>query len=290
MIKVSDSDFQISCYNSINYVLFVIFIICLPFGKFMIQFVHGPFGGVNMQVVTYRRVSTERQGRSGLGLEAQTDYIAHAVRQHGWEIIDEFTDEGVSGSLEPMQRNGLRQAIELCKRTGACLLVAKLDRLSRSVLDIATLVEQLPCIKVATMPTADKFQLHLYAALAEQERDFIKQRTSDALASLKARAAAGDELSQQKVQTWSDNIAAAHASGVNRQRSIKVRAVRADAFAATVEDNILAARTRGHTTLQAIANYLNERGITTRRGKRWTPAAVSRVESRFPTPSDRSSM
>ncbi|MCE0802963.1 recombinase family protein [Buttiauxella sp. S04-F03] len=235
-----------------------------------------------MQVVTYRRVSTERQGRSGLGLEAQADYIAHAIHQHGWEVIGEFMDEGVSGSRSPMQRAGLRQAIELCKRTGACLLVAKLDRLSRSVLDIATLVEQLPCIKVATMPMADKFQLHLYAALAEQERDFIKQRTSDALASLKARAVAGDELSQQKVKSWSDNIAVAHASGVNRQRSIEVRGEQADSFAATVEDNILAARSRGHITLQAIADYLNDRGITTRRGKLWTPAAVSRVESRFP--------
>ncbi|WP_219631675.1 recombinase family protein, partial [Klebsiella quasipneumoniae] len=95
--------------------LLIGFIICLPLGKFMIQFVHGYLGGMNMQVVTYRRVSTERQGRSGLGLEAQADYIAHAVRQHGWEIIGEFTDEGMSGSLAPMQRDGLRQAIELCR-------------------------------------------------------------------------------------------------------------------------------------------------------------------------------
>jgi len=233
-----------------------------------------------MQVVTYRRVSTKRQGRSGLGLEAQADYIAHAIHQHGWEVLGEFIDEGASGSLAPMQRDGLRQAIELCKRAGACLLVAKLDRLSRSVLDIATLVETLPCIKVATMPMADKFQLHLYAALAEQERDFIKQRTSDALASLKARAVAGDELSQQKVKSWSDNIAVAHASGVNRQRSIEVRGVQADSFASTIEDNILAARSRGCSTLQAVADYLNNKGIATRRGNKWTPAAVRRIDSR----------
>jgi len=233
-----------------------------------------------MQVVTYRRVSTERQGRSGLGLESQAQYIAQAVTQNGWEVIGEFVDEDASGSLPPMQRDGLRQAIELCKSIGACLLVAKLDRLSRSVRDIATLVEELPCLKVATMPTADKLQLHLYAALAEQERDFIKQRTSDALASLKARAAAGDERSQQKVQTWSDNIATAHASGLNRQRSIEVRGGLADSFASSIDDNILAARSRGCSTLQAVADYLNNKGIATRRGNKWTPAAVRRIDSR----------
>lgn len=233
-----------------------------------------------MKVVTYRRVSTAKQDRSGLGIEAQQDYIAHAITAHGLEVVGEFIDSGVSGGMAPGDRMGLSAALALCKEKGACLLVAKLDRLSRSVKDIATLMEQV-CVRVATMMQADNFQLHLFAALAEQEKAFIQSRTRDALASLKARAAGGDVIAQGKVKTWSDNIAKAHESGINRKRSIEVRSAKAHAFASTVEDNILAARSRGHSTLQAVADYLNGKGIVTRRGTSWTPTAVKRVVTKM---------
>ncbi|WP_310736368.1 recombinase family protein [Pantoea hericii] len=232
-----------------------------------------------MNVITYKRVSTEKQGKSGLGMEAQEDYITTAVAAGGWCVVGEYEDVGVSGALAPMERPGLRAALEHCKRTGAGLLVAKVDRLSRSVKDVATVME-IVSVLVATMPGADNFQIHLFAALAEQERDFIKSRTKAALQALKTRAAGGDTVAQEKVKTWSDNIQKVNASGANRGASVVVRKAKADAFAATVADNILAARARGAETLQAVADYLNGKGIKTRRGGEWTATQVMRIEKR----------
>lgn len=235
-----------------------------------------------MKVVIYRRVSTGKQAQSGLGLEAQKEYCDIALNQiSDAQVIGEYVDAGISGALPVTEREGLRQAIELCNREGACLLVAKLDRLSRSVKDIAGLIEELPCLKVATMMQADKFQLHLFAALAEQEKDFIKERTKAALTSLKARAAGGDAVSQNKVKSWSDNIGIANSAGVNRANSLRVRQARAKVFSDSVEDNIIAARSKGCDTLQLVADYLNQRNITTIRGAKFTATAVKRVEDKI---------
>lgn len=138
--------------------------------------------------ITYRRVSTAEQGKSGLGLAAQNrdlyTYLTHYSGQP-YEVIAEFVDI-LSGSDD--NREELEKAIELAKKEKAILLVAKLDRLSRKVAFIASLMEDKKLqFKVACLPQADKFQLHLYAALAEQERDFISQRTIAALKEAKAR-------------------------------------------------------------------------------------------------------
>lgn len=229
-----------------------------------------------MKVVTYKRVSTEKQGKSGLGLEAQQEYINTVVASHDLEVVGTFTDSGISGSLAPMERDGLKEALALCKATGAWLLVAKLDRLSRDVEHIAGLIK-IVCIKVATMMQADTFQLHLFAALAEQEKAFIQSRTKAALASLKARAVAGDAVAIEKVQKWKDNAAVNNEIGKNRKASLAVRQAKASVFASSVEDNILAAQQRGLKTLLSIAEHLNSKGITTIRGAQWTSIAVSRI-------------
>jgi DNA invertase Pin-like site-specific DNA recombinase len=138
-----------------------------------------------MKIVIYRRVSTKGQGDSGLGLEAQERDIALFLESHAGEheVIGEFFDieSGANNN-----REGLAQAVALCQAKGAALLVAKLDRLSRRVSYIAAMMEAIE-VRVACMPNADNFQLHIYAALAQQERDFISQRTKAALREAKAR-------------------------------------------------------------------------------------------------------
>lgn len=134
------------------------------------------------QYVVYTRVSTKEQGRSGLGLEAQERDIQLFLTNYSevpWEIVGRFQDVQSGGDDDRPQ---LRVALEQCRRTGAELLVAKLDRLGRKVSFIAQLMDDAKVrLRVATMPQADKFQLHIYAALAEQERDFISARTKAAL-------------------------------------------------------------------------------------------------------------
>lgn len=139
--------------------------------------------------IAYLRVSTKEQGRSGLGLEAQRRDISIFAQQRDSEalILAEYTDID-SGS--DSSREALRKAVIHSKKVGATLLVSKLDRLSRKVSFIASLIEDKNLkFKVASMPHADKFQLHIYAALAEQERDFISLRTKAALAEKKAKGA-----------------------------------------------------------------------------------------------------
>ncbi|WP_349665525.1 recombinase family protein [Pseudomonas sp. NW5] len=164
-----------------------------------------------MQVVAYLRVSTERQGESGLGIDAQRDYIAQAARAKGWEVVAEFVDTA-SGTVAPTERPECIKAMGAAKELGALLVVAKLDRLSRDVEHIAAMVKRVP-FKVATMPDADAFQLHIYAALAQQEREFIAGRTRDALASLKARAESGDAAAQAKVSRRDAGRRKAHEAG-----------------------------------------------------------------------------
>lgn len=139
--------------------------------------------------IAYLRVSTREQGRSGLGLEAQKRDINLFIQNHASEgdLLESYI-EIVSGSNSSRQE--LTEAIKRAKELDVTLIVSKLDRLSRKVSFIATLMEdKLLKFKVASMPHADKFQLHIYAALAEQERDFISIRTKAALAEKKASGA-----------------------------------------------------------------------------------------------------
>lgn len=216
-----------------------------------------------LQFVTYRRVSTEDQGRSGLGLDAQDRDIRlyldnYAGQPH--EIAGAFLDVQ---SGKDNERPELAKALDLCRRTGAELLIAKLDRLSRRVSFISALIED-PKIKlrVAAMPNADKFQLHIYAALAEQERDFISLRTKAALAEAKAR---GQKLGGLRDATGKRNEAI--------QRDAR-------AFAERVAPIIEPLRATGKT-LTEIAGALEGAGIETPRGGTWTATQVKRALDRL---------
>lgn len=214
------------------------------------------------QYVIYTRVSTEDQGRSGLGLEAQERDIAIFLDKFSdipFEVIGEFRDVQSGADSE---RPELTKALDLVRKTGAELLVAKLDRLSRKVLFIATLMDDKRVkLRVAQMPQADKFQLHIYAALAEQERTFISERTKAALKAAKGR---GVRLGGLRDKT------------MKRNEAIQQKA---DAEAAKVMKIVGPLRAAGQT-LSAIAETLDSMNIPTSRGGKWTPTQVSRVLDR----------
>ena len=213
------------------------------------------------QFITYFRVSTRKQGDSGLGLAAQERDIALYLSTYAekpWEVIGEFTDVQSGNDSD---RPELQKAMALAEKTGAVLLVAKLDRLSRKVSFISTLMDRKKLnMTVASFPTADKFMLHIYAALAEQEREFISLRTKQALAPLKGTGKLGGNRG---------NIDRANAAA----RKV------ADDHAAKVIDTIAPLKEAG-LTLQQIANTLNKSGVLTSRGGQWHPTTVSNILKR----------
>lgn len=228
-----------------------------------------------MNVVAYYRVSTKSQGESGLGLDAQREYVHSAAKAHGWHVVAEHTDSGVSGSIHPLDRPEAAKAFAL----GLPVVVAKLDRLSRDVEHIAGLMKRAQ-FRVATMPDADTFQLHLYAMLAEQERKFISDRTKAALASLNDRAKAGDVESQRKL----DNRAQALSKGrtaASQAKGGEVVKAKAISHAESIRDSVELCVLRGTRTLQGVADCLNSKGVPTSRGGVWSAMQASRVLARL---------
>ena len=218
---------------------------------------------IPVRYVTYKRVSSKEQGRSGLGLDAQERDIRIFLENYSdtpYEVLQEFV-EVQSGADD--SRPQLAAAIALAKKERAVLVVAKLDRLSRRVSFISSLMEDVDLeFRVAALPTADKFSLHIYAALAEQERTFISQRTRSALAAAKARGVRLGAPSQ-------------HLDSLARARS--AAALKA---AQKVEGIILPLRKQG-STLKQICDVLNSSGIKTRTGKSFAPMQVSRMLKRL---------
>jgi len=213
--------------------------------------------------VIYKRVSTEDQGKSGLGLDAQDRDIRIYLDTYSpepWEIIGAFVE---IESGKDSDRPELAKAIALAKRTRATLLVSKLDRLSRKVSFIATLMDDKRlCFRVASMPHADKFQLHIYAALAEQEREFISLRTKAALAEAKAR---GVKLGGLRDATMKRNeVVKANAN----ERASKLEAI------------VLPLR-KANANLRDIAEALNEAKVETPRGGHWHATSVARLLERL---------
>lgn len=216
-----------------------------------------------IKYVTYRRVSTEEQGRSGLGLDAQDRDIGLYLTTYSpepYEVVGEFLEVESGGDSA---RPELAKAIALAKKTKATLLVSKLDRLSRKVAHIATLMDDPKLsLRVASMPHADKFALHIYAALAEQERDFISLRTKAALKEAKAR---GVKLGGMRDAT------------MRRNEVVKQQADdRAETWRGIVEPMHQAG-----ATLREIAGALNSAGVKTARGGEWHPTSVARVLDRL---------
>lgn len=201
--------------------------------------------------VAYYRVSTDRQGASGLGLDAQRASVATFVAGRG-VLTAEFTE------IESGRKNDrpeLHQALDLCRDRRAVLVIAKLDRLARNVAFIANLMESGVEFVAVDMPQANRLTLHILAAVAEHEREMISQRTKAALAAAKVR---GTRLGNPRPDM--PRITAASAANAAR-------------FRARVAPLVVTLRGQG-MSLRAIAADLNGRGIRTARGRRWQAATV----------------
>lgn len=219
--------------------------------------------------VTYYRVSTKKQGDSGLGLEAQKRDIQLFLENYSgspYKVLAKFIEIDSGANSD---RKELNEAIRLAKAEGAVLLVAKLDRLSRKVSFVANLMDDKGLsLKVAQMPNADKFQLHIYAALAEQEREFISKRTKAAMREARERAKKEERP---------------HNQGGLRGSTAKANQARrdqADTFATKLK-GLLAPMVKDRMSLEAIANALNTSGHKTAQGKDFKPMTVSRLIKRL---------
>ncbi len=217
-------------------------------------------------VVAYYRVSTARQGRSGLGLEAQRDAVLRFAATEGFEVSHEFVEvETGKGSDALGRRPQLAAALAEARRRRCPVVVAKLDRLSRDVHFISGLMaERVQFIVAELGADVDPFILHLFAALAEKERAMIATRTRDALQRAKARGVklGGPKLAQA------------------RKQAVKAIEANADRHAANVLPIIREVQRAGAKSLRAIAKALNARGIPTARGGRWQAMTVSNVLAR----------
>lgn len=209
--------------------------------------------------VAYYRVSTEQQGRSGLGLEAQRAAVLAFVGAH--ELVAEHTDVE---SGKHAERPALKRALAEARKADATLVIAKLDRLARNVAFIANLMESGVRFVAVDMPQANPLTLHVMAAFAQHEREAISQRTKAALAAAKARGTRlGNPTPAASLSKGKDTIRA-----------------RANGFAEKMAPLIEKLRTEGASSLRQIANTLNGHGFKTARGCDWTAAAVRNVLNR----------
>ena len=216
--------------------------------------------------ITYIRVSTARQGRSGLGLDAQRE----AIRLHigAGKIAAEFVE--VESGKSADNRPQLAAALAACKLRGATLVIAKLDRLSRNVAFIATMMDAGVDFVACDFPSANRLTLHILAAVAEHERAMISARTIAALAAAKRRGAI---LGNPRLEPGT-----ARTARVARAANVAASNERAAGYA----DAIAQARAAGATTLQAVADHLTAAEIPTARGATtWTAEQVRRVETKL---------
>ncbi|MER8368029.1 recombinase family protein [Mesorhizobium sp. M1378] len=217
------------------------------------------------RAVAYIRVSTAQQGKSGLGLEAQRVAIAKFAEAEGLELSAEFQEvETGKGAYALNKRPQLAAALSEAKRNDCAVVVAKLDRLSRDVAFISALMaKRTPFIVAELGADVSPFMLHIYAAVAEQERAMISQRTKDALAAVKARG----------VKLGNPQIAKAQEAAAQRRAAI------ADGFAANVISIIREIQATG-ASMRKTAAALNARGIPTARGGTWAATQISDILKR----------
>lgn len=210
--------------------------------------------------ISYLRVSTNEQGASGLGIEAQRAAVADYVRRSEGNIVAEFVEVESGGKKA---RPVLVQSIAQCRKEGATLLIAKLDRLGRNVAFVSSLMESGAEFVAADAPYANKLMIHILSAFAEHEREMISQRTREALQAAKARG----------VRLGVNGVALAR----KNQDEARAAAEPLRAAVAQVIDS-------GGRTLVEIACALNRAGLRTRQNAAWSPGTVQRLLKRLATP------
>lgn len=219
-------------------------------------------------IIGYLRVSTSRQGRSGLGLEAQKSAIEAFAHREGLLILEWFVDvETGKGSDALERRPRLAAALDFARRRSCRIVVSKLDRLSRDAHFISCLMaKRVPFVVAELGLDTDPLFLRIYAALAEKERDLIAERTRAALARVRA---SGRKLGNRT------NLREAQLAGAAANRR------RAENFTACLELIVRDLIRNGHTTLNSLGTELDRRGITPPRGGKWHPSQVSRMLGRI---------
>lgn len=217
--------------------------------------------------IAYYRVSTDKQGKSGLGLEAQQEAVRSYLNGGNWQLVAEVVE------VESGKRNDrpkLREALRLCRLHGATLIIAKLDRLARNVAFVSNLMESGVEFTAVDFPQANRLTVHILAAVAEHEAAMISQRTKAALAAAKARGVwlGGDRGSLPAVARQGS------------ARGVKVRIEKANKLASDLAPMIRDLQAEGRS-LRRIAAELTQRGIDTpRKGGKWSAAQVSRILQR----------
>lgn len=218
--------------------------------------------------IGYMRVSTQRQGKSGLGLLAQRATIQAFVEANGFELVGWYEEIETGKGADALDRRPkLAEALKHARRVDGYVVVARLDRLSRDVHFISGLMaHRVPFIVSELGPDVDPFMLHIYAALAEKERAYISERTRKALAEARTERGVilGNRVNLQEAQS----------------KGAAVSAARAKDFAANVLPIIDQIRSAGATSLHEIANALNLRGIKTARGGTWWASSVRNLLAR----------
>ena len=219
-----------------------------------------------MKYVSYLRVSTKKQGQSGLGEEAQRAAVEAFLNGNGARVVEEFT-EVESGSND--QRPELEKALKTCRAHKATLVIAKLDRLSRDAAFLLNLQKAGVRFVAADMPEANEMIVGIMAVVAQAERKMISDRTRAALTAAKAR---GVRLGGFRGHKADDNA---------RRKAAETKSRRANGFASDVYPAITAAQKAGATSLRQIAAELNRQEITTARGGKWSAVQVQRVMDRL---------
>jgi DNA invertase Pin-like site-specific DNA recombinase len=221
--------------------------------------------------LAYMRVSTEKQGKSGLGLDAQREAIASFAKANDITLLDELVEIETGKGADALDRRPvLRIALDRARKEKCSIIVAKLDRLSRNVHFISGLMEQrVPFIVAELGDRVPAFLLHVYAALAEQERALFSERTRAAMQRLKDRG----------VRLGNPNLHLAQAKAAAASRDA------ADRHAGNVMPIIREIRSQvPRPNLRRVAELLNERRVPTARGGRWHPTSVRNVLQRTPVP------
>ena len=213
-------------------------------------------------IIAYCRVSTDRQGKSGLGLEAQRDAIARFVEANGFHVMGEEIEVETGKGADALDRRPkLKSALDLAKKHKCSIIVAKLDRLSRDVHFISGLMTNRVAFIVAELgPDVDPFMLHIYAAVAEKERALISQRTKAALAAAKAR---GVKLGNPRLEEARAPRMRANAEEAARQTALALPVIKP-----LYEQGL---------SMRAIARELAARGVPTARGGQWSAVQVSDI-------------
>lgn len=221
----------------------------------------------NGRFVAYYRVSTDKQGRSGLGLQAQREAVARFLSGSGSALVAEVT-EVESGKRDDRPR--LAEALALCRIHNATLVIAKLDRLARNVAFIANLMDSAIDFVACDFPQANRLTVHILAAVAEHERYMISQRTKAALAVAKSRG----------VKLGGPRPGALPNADRGRELGRAARSAEASRRAADLLPVIQSLSADGAYSLRQIAELLNRQNISAARGGQWSAVQVARVLAR----------